>query len=189
MLRSLVLLGFAVIAALAVPAAYERNPEFFNALLAGEKSPHPSEPSSPPVLPAAASRIGSPEPPAYAGRRVRLQPDSRGHFTAEFRMNGRRVEGLIDTGATLVAINRSTARRIGIHLSETDFMHEVRTANGKTRAAAAMIDRIEIGRIAVEDVPVAVLDDRALGGTLVGMSFLARLKRFEAGRDGLVLEQ
>ena len=120
---------------------------------------------------------------------MRLEPDNRGHFRADFRLNGRSVDALIDTGATLIAINRSTARRLGVNLSESDFRHEVRTANGTARAAAAMIDTVEIGRIRVRDVQAVVLDDKALEGTLVGMSFLRRLSGYKVEYGELLLEQ
>jgi len=42
-----------------------------------------------------------------------MHPDARGHFSAEFKLNGRKINGMIDTGATLIAINLSTARKAG----------------------------------------------------------------------------
>jgi aspartyl protease family protein len=120
---------------------------------------------------------------------VRLAADERGHFLADFKLNGRKVEALVDTGATTVAINASTARRIGISLKSSDFRHSVNTANGETRAAAVMIDRIEIGRVHVENIQAVVLDDKALSGTLIGMSFLKRLGKFEVENGTLLLVQ
>jgi len=104
-------------------------------------------------------------------------------------MNGRQVEVLVDTGATSVAINRSTAKRLGIRLKQTDFKYKVETANGSTKAAAATIDRIEIGRVTVRNVRAAVLDDKALSSTLLGMTFLGELRKFEVKNRELVLEQ
>ena len=120
---------------------------------------------------------------------MRLPADARGHFTGDFKLNGRRVEALVDTGATLVAINLSTAKRIGIDLTPADFKYEVDTANGKARAASAMIDNLQIGRIYIENVQALVLDDKALDGTLIGMSFLKRLDKFEVADGALVLTQ
>lgn len=124
-----------------------------------------------------------------AGRKVRLAPDARGHFVADFRLNGRAVSAMVDTGASVVAINRTTARRIGIDLAPADFTGTVETANGRAKAAGVMIDRVEIGRIELRDVPAVVLDDRALSGTLIGMSLLSRLKRFQVEGGAMVLEQ
>ena len=120
---------------------------------------------------------------------VRLKADERGHYVAEFRMNGRPVKALVDTGASMVAINKSTARRLGINVSPADFIYEVNTANGKAKVAPAMIREIEIGRVRVRDVEAAVLDDRALDGTLLGMTFLKRLESFSVTDGDLILKQ
>src|SRR5690606_15462874 len=86
------------------------------------------------------------------GVRAAIVPMSRaGHFAADFRINGRNVRGLIDTGATYVAINSSTARHLGLSLAGSDFRHQVRTANGATSAAMVKLDRIQIGSISVDD--------------------------------------
>ena len=179
MLRVLMLAGVACAIAAAVPS------------FLGSIAPSPSESPAGPEAPLAADtdEAGREAVRAPLGRAVHLPADGRGHFTAEFRMNGRRIEALVDTGATVVAINRSTAARIGLSLASSDFVHEVNTANGKARAAGATIERLEIGRIEVRDVPAVVLEDRALDGTLIGMSFLSRLGRFEMKDGALVLEQ
>lgn len=127
--------------------------------------------------------------PQLTGRRVELSADGRGHFNGEFRLNGRPVPAMIDTGASVVALNRSTARRLGISPSPADFRHEVSTANGRIRAAAVTIDRLQIGRIDVEKVDAMVLDDAALEGTLIGMSFLRRLAKYQVEDGKLRLEQ
>jgi aspartyl protease family protein len=126
---------------------------------------------------------------APAGREVRLDADGTGHFRAEFRLNGVAVPALVDTGATLVAINRATARRIGLRLAEADFTAFADTANGRVRVAPVVIDRMTLGRIELDRVAAVVLDDRALSGTLVGMSFLSRLKRYSVEGGALALEQ
>ncbi len=126
---------------------------------------------------------------SYAGRNARIKGDNRGHFTTNARMNGRNVKVLVDTGATSVAINKSTARRLGIRLSAADFKYKVNTANGTVKAASAKIDRIEIGRVSVTNVSAAVLPDTSLNETLLGMSFLNQLRSFEVRSGELVLTQ
>lgn len=124
-----------------------------------------------------------------AGRFTEVNADRRGHFIASARMNGRRMDVLVDTGATLVAINETTARRIGIRLKPADFKYRVRTANGITKAAAAIIDEIQIGRVIVRDVRASVSRDSSLSTVLLGMSFLNKLKKFEIDSGTLVLMQ
>lgn len=128
-------------------------------------------------------------PSAPVSRQVTLEATPDGHFLGSFRINGRTFNALVDTGATVVAMNVSTAKRAGIRLLPTDFNREVQTANGRTRAALAKINRIEIGRISVDNVEALVLDDHALQNVLVGMSFLNRLKRYEAANQRLLLVQ
>lgn len=115
--------------------------------------------------------------------------DRSGHFNFNAKINGRHVKVLVDTGASAVAINRSTARRIGLKLSKSDFRHKAKTANGTALFARATLREIRIGGIKVRHVPAAVLDDRALDTTLLGMSFLNRLKRFEFKGNRLRLVQ
>ncbi len=123
------------------------------------------------------------------GHSARISPGRGGHFFTEARMNGRSVDVLVDTGATLVAINESTARRLGIRLTPADFKYRVHTANGDTEAAAATIDEIRIGRVTVRDVPATVSRNSALSGTLLGMSFLGKLRKFSVEGGDLILSE
>ncbi|WP_439626022.1 TIGR02281 family clan AA aspartic protease [Shinella sp.] len=121
----------------------------------------------------------------YTGNRSAvIDADPNGHFTGLFAINGRKEEGMVDTGASMVAINVSTAQRIGIARSDLDFRYAVDTANGKARAAYIRLDRIEIGPVRMENIGAMVLEDKALSGTLIGMSFLKGLSsyRVEDGR-------
>ena len=52
-----------------------------------------------------------------------------------------------------------------------------------------MIDRIAIGRVSVTDVRVAVLPDKSLKDTLLGMTFLNELRSFEFRNGELLLTQ
>lgn len=121
----------------------------------------------------------------YTGNRSAvISADPSGHFTGLFAINGRKEEGLVDTGASMVAINTSTAQRLGIARTDLDFRYAVDTANGKARAAYIRLDRVEIGPVRMENVGAMVLDDKALSGTLIGMSFLKGLSsyRVEGGK-------
>lgn len=187
MLRKLLLAGVVAGACASVPVYFEQNPQALETILRDDsgKDPHESVLIAAKALPQAGETAAD----AAGGRRVRIEADERGHFRAEFRLNGRAVPAMVDTGATVVAINRSTARRIGLSFSATDFSVPVDTANGRTSAASATIGRLEIGRIELHDIPALVLDDEALAGALVGMSFLGRLRRLELEKGTLLLEQ
>lgn len=126
-----------------------------------------------------ASAPTQPKAAYVSGTRTAAIPmDRTGHFVADFRLNGRPIKGVVDTGATFVAINETTARSIGVRIAASDFMHEVRTANGSTKAASVVLDNVEIGQIRVPSVQAFVLKDAALGATLVGMSFMTKLASY-----------
>lgn len=187
MFQKIVILSAVAGIAASVPVFYQQDPERFHDLVRTVAAPAQpaaaTQETGPGIEPASAGRDG------IAGRRVRLPADARGHFEGDFRFNGRTMNAMIDTGATLVAINETVARRIGIRLEAADFRYEVDTANGKVRAAAAMIDNLQIGRIYVRDIQAMVLEDRALNKILVGMSFLSRLQKFQVEGGTLLLEQ
>jgi aspartyl protease family protein len=187
MLRKFLIVGISAGISASIPTIYQSNPDRFDAMLGavfGE-----TEPDRLQVAAIATSAPPKGETVALFGKKVRLDADDRGHFIADFRLNGRPVSALVDTGATLVAINASTARRIGIALQQQDFKYKVATANGSAKAAAAKIDRLQIGRILVDNVAAVVLEDKALDGALIGMSFLKRLAKFEVKDDALLMVQ
>ncbi|PDT16999.1 TIGR02281 family clan AA aspartic protease [Rhizobium sp. J15] len=129
-------------------------------------------------------------PAAASGSNViRMRADAQGHYTGSFKINGKPVQGLIDTGATYVALNETLARRLGFTASQLDFRYGVNTANGQTKAAHVTLDRIEIGGIRVRDVEAFVLKDEALTTTLVGMSFLQKLASYSVADGSLSLKQ
>jgi aspartyl protease family protein len=124
---------------------------------------------------------------APTGREVALEADPRGHFPVEAVIGPGRLAMLVDTGATLVALRESDARLAGIFVTPGDFTLEVSTANGTLSAAPVTLREIGVGDIRLNDVEAIVLPDRALAGSLLGMSFLRRLSRFEADGERLVL--
>jgi len=63
----------------------------------------------------------------------------------------------------------------------------VDTANGRTRAAPVVLDRIAVGSIVERAVPALVAQPAQLKVTLLGMSFLNRLQSWEVRGDHLVM--
>uniref|UniRef100_Q07H48 TIGR02281 family clan AA aspartic protease n=1 Tax=Rhodopseudomonas palustris (strain BisA53) TaxID=316055 RepID=Q07H48_RHOP5 len=127
---------------------------------------------------------------ARAGiRSVSVPRDARGHFQTDGRIDGQRLGFMIDTGASVIALNESSAARIGIRPSRADYKASVSTANGTVKAARTRIALIDVGGLLVRDVDALVLPDEALSENLLGLSFLSKLKRFEYANGQLVLEQ
>ena len=120
---------------------------------------------------------------------VELRADGLGHFTANAQVNGRTIDVMVDTGASIVALTWEDAERAGIFVRPSDFTHRVNTANGVARVAPITIDSIAIGDITVRNVQGAVSEPGKLKGTLLGMTFLGRLSRAELRRGTLILEE
>jgi aspartyl protease family protein len=140
--------------------------------------------------PAAAAMTAAPVPqPAPTNyRSVSLKRSDNGHFEVEARVDGRRIEFMVDTGASLIALRESDAARLGIRPIPRDYTAKVSTANGVALAARVELRTVEIGGIVVRDLSAIVLPDEALGANLLGMSFLSRV-RWTHERGKLVIEQ
>jgi aspartyl protease family protein len=144
-----------------------------------------------PAAPAAASVVAKAPvaaPPASL-RHVTIPRDSRGHFQIEGRIDGRRVDFMVDTGASVVALTEREAARLGLRPVRNDYTAQVRTANGTVRAAPVTLNAIDIGGLVVRDVQALVIPGEALSENLLGLSYLTRLRRFEYQNNRLVLEQ
>ncbi|MBS0237359.1 MAG: TIGR02281 family clan AA aspartic protease [Proteobacteria bacterium] len=120
---------------------------------------------------------------------VTLPAGNYGHFQAEADINGRDIDVMVDTGASLVALTYEDARRAGISVTPSDFTHTAQTANGVARVAPVTIQRISIGDITVRNVAGVVSERGASERTLLGMSFLGRLSRVEMRGGTLVLQE
>jgi aspartyl protease family protein len=122
-------------------------------------------------------------------RNLSIPRDVRGHFLTEGRIDGQRIGFMVDTGASVVALNETSAARFGLRPSRTDYNASVTTANGTIKAARARLAMVDIGGLVVRDVEAMVLPDSALSENLLGLSFLSKLKRFEYANGQMVLEQ
>lgn len=132
--------------------------------------------------------VQSDRPSSHGGSAVELQAGQNGHFHTDAEINGRGVEVMVDTGASIVALTWEDAERAGIFVRDRDFTHRVSTANGVARVAPVTLDRISIGDITVRNVQGVVSERGALSVTLLGMSFLSRLERVDMRSGTLILE-
>jgi aspartyl protease family protein len=150
-----------------------------NTALAKTAPPTAASPAAAPAVTVAQS----------SSRNVSISPDGRGHFQTEGRVDGQRIEFMVDTGASVVALNEKSAARLGLYPSRGDYNATVTTANGTIKAARTRLAMLDIGGLVVRDVDAMVLPDEALSENLLGLSFLSKLKRYEYANGRLVLEQ
>jgi aspartyl protease family protein len=118
-----------------------------------------------------------------------LSADRHGHFRAPVRINGVMVDAMVDTGASMVALSYEDARHIGLNPPASAPQARANTANGQVSYTMVRLNEISIDGITVRDVEGAVMPKGALKGTLLGMSFLRKLSRFEIHDGRLALTQ
>lgn len=94
-----------------------------------------------------------------------------GHYRSEALINGKKVNVLVDTGATGVAISQTTA-----DLLDLKSINAVRTntANGDSVGYMVRLDSVKIGGVQARNV-AAMIAPGLDGDVLLGMSFLGRM--------------
>lgn len=125
---------------------------------------------------------------AQGPQAVSIAADASGHFSTDVRINGQFVKGLVDTGATIIALPGDVAQKIGLNPPLSSYTTPIQTANGTVNAARVKLSEVRIGSIVVRDVEGVVVP-QGLHVTLVGMSFFNRLQSFEMRGKTLVLRQ
>ena len=126
--------------------------------------------------PGRGAQPAAPAPAPIPSGSVRVRADSSGHFNATAYVNGDAIDVLVDTGATTVALTWEDARAAGLHIRESDFTLRSQTANGVALFAPVTLASVRIGDITVYDVRAAVARRGQLHRTLLGMSFLGKVK-------------
>lgn len=121
-----------------------------------------------------------------AGGTARIVRGSDGHYWANAEIDGRAVRVLVDTGASVVALTRQDAARLGLHLVAEDFNAIISTAAGPVRAASVELPAVAVAGARVERVAALVVES-GLPHSLLGMSYLGRLSSLEATPAGLTL--
>lgn len=127
------------------------------------------------------------EPPKAAHASKAILKSSDGHFWADGEVNGQSVRFLVDTGATAVALTPADAQKLGIDPAELRYGYKVVTAGGQIRAASVRLSSITVAGARLENVDALVIE-KGLDTSLLGMTYLGRLSRFEATRGALVLQ-
>lgn len=109
-----------------------------------------------------------------------------GHFWANATVNSKAVRFLVDTGATQVVLTPTDAQRLGFPASSLTYDQKVITANGPSFAALVTLNSVGVGQSTVRNVQALVVKE-GLSTSLLGMSYLGRLSRFEATPSSLIL--
>ena len=108
-----------------------------------------------------------------------LNADSRGHFFTTGTINGVSLRFLVDTGASMISLGASDARRMGLDFNRGQ-KGMSQTANGQVMVSKVQLDNVRIGGVTLHQVD-ALIHQSDMPIALLGMSFLNRM---EMQRDG-----
>jgi aspartyl protease family protein len=111
--------------------------------------------------------------------KVIMTADNQGHFYTTGTVNGVSVRFLVDTGATMISLGASDARRIGLDFNRGQ-KGMTQTANGQSAVSKVQLDTVRIGDMTLHNVD-ALIHQTEMPMALLGMSFLNRM---EMQRDG-----
>jgi aspartyl protease family protein len=114
---------------------------------------------------------------------VVLKRNHFGHYVTSGTVNGTKVEFLLDTGASDVAIPAELADRLGLQRGGPV---QYQTANGTITAWRTTIDSVAIGPMVVHDVPASINPGMHDMEILLGMSVLKHVEFTQRG-DSLIL--
>lgn len=137
----------------------------------------------------ASARDAKPQPTASydsGGLEYIIEAGSHGHFLVEAYINGTPIDFLVDTGATEVVLNMRDAAKLGFRPGNLNFTQRFRSANGIVRAAPVTLRELRIGQLQLFDLRASV-NEAPLDISLLGMSFLKRLRSYEVANGRLIL--
>lgn len=131
------------------------------------------------------THIGSEFKPPSGHKTVIIAPDPEGMYHVNGQINDYQMNFVVDTGATLITMNKYQAKRLGLNYKLEGEEAFTSTASGIEKIYIIVLDSVTIGDIKLRSIPAAVLDSGFPEITLLGNSFL---KEVDLKREGKLLE-
>ena len=127
-------------------------------------------------------------PMATANGDLTISQSSDGSYYITGAVNGQPVTFLVDTGASDVVLAPEDARRAGIDVSGLTFSRASSTANGIGWDSPVTVSSLEVSGVRLLEFPV-VVNKASMPNSLLGMSYLKRLKSFRFDHNRLILQR
>jgi aspartyl protease family protein len=121
---------------------------------------------------------------SISGEAIELRRQDDGHYWIMVDINGKPVRFMVDSGATMTAINATTAREAGVEADGYPII--LSTANGRVAAKRANVQSLVVGPHKIENHPVVVSE--SFGDVnLLGMNFLNSMQSWRVEANKMVL--
>lgn len=116
---------------------------------------------------------------------IELRRQDDGHYWLMVDINGKPVRFMVDSGATMTAINATTAMEAGVEADGYPII--LSTANGRVAAKRANVRSLTVGPHRIENHPV-VVSERFGDVNLLGMNFLNSMQSWRVEANMMVLQ-
>jgi aspartyl protease family protein len=120
-----------------------------------------------------------------SGEAIELRRQDDGHYWLMVNINGEPVRFMVDSGATLTAINATTAREAGVEADRYPII--LGTANGRIAAKRGVVRLLSVGPHSIENHQV-VVSERFGDVNVLGMNFLNSLQSWRVQANMMVLQ-
>jgi aspartyl protease family protein len=119
-----------------------------------------------------------------SGEAIELRRQDDGHYWLMVNINGKPVRFMVDSGATMTAINATTAREAGVEADGYPII--LGTANGRIAAKRGVVRLLSVGPHSIENHQV-VVSERFGEVNVLGMNFLNSMQSWRVEANMMVL--
>lgn len=124
---------------------------------------------------------------SISGETIELRRRDDGHYWLQVNINGKPVRFMIDSGATITAINATTANETGVEVDANGYPIILGTANGRVAAKRGIVRSLAFGPHRIQDHQVVVSEN--FGDTnVLGMNFLDSMQSWRVEANIMVLQ-
>ena len=117
---------------------------------------------------------------------VRLDRSGDGHYYSAANIGGARVDFMVDTGASVVALTAADARAAGLTWDPSEVSVVGRGASGDVHGVIRRIPQIDVGGIVAHNVDAIVIP-HGLDVSLLGQSYLGHVRSVEIRGGQMIL--
>ena len=119
--------------------------------------------------------------------RLTLKIASDNHFYVTVSINNKPINFLIDTGATAMILSKKDSEKLGFNVEKLNFSQLAQTANGEILISPVVLDKVSLGFKNFSNFK-AFISQKGMEKSLLGMSFLSRLKKIELGNNIMIID-
>jgi len=120
-------------------------------------------------------------------KEVSISKDALGQYRMQGSINGQLIDFLVDTGASVIAMNSSHAAKLGIDFRVEGEKSYAETASGVVNTYEVTLRDVEVGGLHVPNVRAMVIVGSHPSNVLLGMTYLSAVKIVE--NEGLMVLQ